>query len=304
MDGILVIDKPKGMTSHDVVATIKRRLRASRVGHLGTLDPNATGVLPLVINRATKSARFLQGGVKGYIATAKLGEETDSYDIDGTITETHSIEGISRDGIEGALAAFTGKLSQLPPMYSAVKRKGVPLYKLARKGLVVEREPKDVEIFSIDVEDVDLPYLRFDVKCSRGTYIRTLCHDVGVKLGCGAHLTELRRTISGAFTIEDAMDLDSSPEAMKAAIISVEEGINKSFKSIEVTSSEAERIQKGATLLGIEESTSLSESEMVRFLYSGRLIALAEYKEEGIFKVIKPFYLTGRQNSNKVFAVQ
>lgn len=304
MDGILVIDKPCGMTSHDVVAIVKRRLRAQRVGHLGTLDPNATGVLPLVINRATKSARFLEGGIKGYSATAKLGEETDTFDVDGTVTESRSTEDVTPEAIKSVLASFIGKISQLPPMYSAVKRKGVPLYKLARKGIVVEREPKDVEIFSVDVEEIDLPLLRFSVTCSRGTYIRTLCHDMGITLGCGAHLTGLKRTISGAFTIEDAISLDSSPEDMKAAIISVEYGINKSFKGLQITSSEAERIQKGATLLGIEESASLSESEMVRFVYSNRLVALAEFKGEGIFKIVKSFHSTQRQKINKVFAVQ
>ena len=142
MDRILVVDKPKGITSHDVVSTVKKRLNAKRVGHLGTLDPNATGVLVLVIDGATKLAKYLEGGIKVYEAVMKLGEETDTYDADGKVVESSPFDGIGREEIEEALEGFKGTISQLPPMYSAVKKQGTPLYKLARKGKVVEREAK------------------------------------------------------------------------------------------------------------------------------------------------------------------
>lgn len=219
IDGVLVIDKPQGPTSHDVVMRVKRKLGAKKVGHLGTLDPIATGVLPLVINRATRYAELLQQGAKRYETVLKLGVTTDTYDAEGRVVEERPLEGITEQAVVATIEGFRGRQKQLPPMYSAVKVGGVPLYRLARKGVVVEREPKDIEIYSIKVVSVELPFVRFVVESSRGTYVRTLCHDIGKRLGCGGHLYRLKRTKSGIFGIEHALSLELNRERLLDAII-------------------------------------------------------------------------------------
>jgi tRNA pseudouridine55 synthase len=289
MNGVIVIDKPKLMTSHDVVASVKRRLKAGKVGHLGTLDPNATGVLPLVINRATKLASFLGGLDKAYTATMRLGVETDTYDVEGKVVETRSVEGISDEDIERVLKGFVGKIDQVPPMFSAVKRKGTPLYKLARKGVVVEREPKLIEINSIEVLDITLPDVVFNVECSRGTYIRTLCHDAGQALKVGGHLAELRRSLSGAFTIDEAISLEADPETMRAAIIPIDEALGRLYKEVKLTGDAAERVQRGAAMVGVPDTEGIEEGETVRLMGKETLLALAVYDKDGIFKVNKHF---------------
>lgn len=289
MNGVLVIDKPKGMTSHDVVASVKRRLRASKVGHLGTLDPNATGVLPLVINRATKLASFLGGDDKAYTATMRLGVETDTYDVEGKVIATSSTEALTGDGVERVLKGFVGSIEQVPPMFSAVKRKGTPLYKLARKGVTVEREPKVIVIRSIEVVDITLPDVVFNVECSRGTYIRTLCHDVGRALSCGGHLAELRRTLSGAFTIEEAIALDAGLETMRKAVIPVEEALSRLYKEIILSPEAAGRVLRGASMIGVEGARDLAQGEIVRLKSDAALLALAQYGNDGIFKILKHF---------------
>ena len=240
MDGVLIIDKEKNFTSHDVVAKVKKALGAKKVGHLGTLDPNATGVLALVINKATKYADRFSGGEKTYHAVVKLGEETDTYDSEGKITETKSIDGVSAEDVEKVLCSFLGEIDQLPPMFSAVKKDGVPLYKLARKGIEIEREAKKVEIYSIENIKVELPLVSFDVSASRGTYIRTLAFDFGRKLGVGAHLQDLRRTGSGIFKIDDSVKCTESKEVLESKVIPLgkllmdsvkEDSVNKDKRS-------------------------------------------------------------------------
>ncbi|MFZ3072245.1 MAG: tRNA pseudouridine(55) synthase TruB [Thermodesulfobacteriota bacterium] len=219
MNGVLVIDKPKGPTSHDVVSAVKRKLRAKKVGHLGTLDPLATGVLPLVIDGATKFASRLCGNEKEYLAVMKLGETTDTYDSEGKVLKSSDSSSVTEDDVIRALKGLCGKIKQMPPMFSAMKKNGVPLYKLARKGITIEREPKQIEIFSIAEISVDFPFVTFTVACSAGTYVRTICFDAGVVLGCGGHLTELRRTRSGMFTLSDSIKLDETPENLFKAIM-------------------------------------------------------------------------------------
>ncbi len=223
IEGVLVVDKPGGMTSHDVVATVKRRLGAKKVGHLGTLDPLATGVLPLVINRATKFATVFQGGVKEYIARMKLGEATDTYDAQGKVVASRSTDSIIKEDIERVLAGFVGSIEQVPPMFSAVKRGGVPLYKLARAGVVVEREPKQVEVFELEILNIEMPHVEFRVAASRGTYVRSICHDAGEQLGVGAHLVMLKRTRSGSFTIKDAVELNLKRQDLISAVMPLDE---------------------------------------------------------------------------------
>jgi len=221
--GILVIDKPKGITSHDVVYKVKKIIGAIKVGHTGTLDPMATGVLTLCINKATKAARLLDGGVKEYIATIRLGIETDTYDADGKVVAESDCSSIVEGDITEVVSNFIGRIGQVPPMFSAIKRNGVPLYKLARKGITVKREPREVDVHSIDIENLELPFITLRIACSKGTYIRSLCHDIGEKLGCGAHLTALRRVRNGQFTIDDAVGLNLESASLIDRIKSLDE---------------------------------------------------------------------------------
>lgn len=206
-DGILLVDKPAGITSHDVVDKIRRHFRFKKTGHGGTLDPQATGLLVILLGRGTKISQYLMSGDKTYEGTIRLGIATDSQDADGQVIREGDPSGITREQLEAAMASFRGDLHQIPPMVSAVKKAGVPLYKLARKGEEVEREPKLIHIYEFRMVDFNLPDARFVVRCTKGTYIRTLCHDIGEQLGCGAHLKQLRRTQSGPFNIDRATPL-------------------------------------------------------------------------------------------------
>ena len=208
MNGFLVVDKPRGVTSFDVVRTVRRALKVRRVGHCGTLDPMATGVLPVAVGEATRLVEFVMDGEKIYRGTLKLGETTDTQDAEGTILSSSAIDGVDRGQIEDAIVTLLGPIQQLPPMYSALKRDGVPLYELARKGVEVERALRSIEIYRFELCSVDLPFVTFEVTCSKGTYVRTLAHDLGARLGCGAHLTALRRLKSGAFCEGEAVPLE------------------------------------------------------------------------------------------------
>ena len=208
MDGMIIVDKPHGLTSFTVVKEVKALLGAQKVGHGGTLDPLATGVLPLFINRATKLVPFLMNGTKKYRATMKLGVETDTQDRDGKVIEETNHIPTDHQEIIRELNSFTGTSEQIPPMFSALKVRGTPLYKLARKGISLERKARTITIHGLTVVDITLPHVTFEVTCSAGTYIRTLCADSGKKLGCGAHLVELTRLQSALFYLEDAMTLD------------------------------------------------------------------------------------------------
>jgi tRNA pseudouridine55 synthase len=197
--GFLVVDKPQGWTSHDVVDAARRWLGTRRVGHLGTLDPLATGVLPLAIREATKLVPFLERGSKVYVGAIRLGEETDTLDADGDVVRRHEGPLPDEASVREALAAFRGEIEQVPPMFSAVKQDGVPLHRLAREGREVERAPKRVRIDRLELLRYEPPRVEFEVACSAGTYVRTLAADIGAMLGCGAHLAWLRRTRSEPF---------------------------------------------------------------------------------------------------------
>ncbi len=205
VDGLLIVDKPEGITSLDVVREVKRQLRAKRAGHIGTLDPFATGVLPVAVNEGTKLIPFLKDEPKEYEATLRLGEETTTDDATGKVTLRKPLDGLSLGSIQSVFQSFSGKIRQTPPMFSAIKKNGRRLYRLARRGLEVERAEREVEIFALQIEEVDLPEVRFKVSCSKGTYIRSLARDIGRRIGCGAHLVHLRRLRSGPFAIEQSL---------------------------------------------------------------------------------------------------
>jgi tRNA pseudouridine55 synthase len=225
--GVLLIDKAPDMTSHDVVAIARKALNTKKIGHCGTLDPMATGLLMLVIGRATKIQDLLMSEDKEYEGTMTLGSVTSTQDRQGEVLETHDVPAFSEAQIHAAFDAFTGEFEQMPPMVSAIKKDGVPLYKLARKGEVVERQARPVRVTGYKVSRIALPDVDFTVNCSKGFYVRTYAHDIGAKLGCGAHLSALRRTRSGKFTLDRAVtvaDLKTAPrEDLFKAMISLAE---------------------------------------------------------------------------------
>jgi tRNA pseudouridine55 synthase len=225
LDGLLLVDKEAQMTSHDVVATVRQRLGVQKVGHCGTLDPFATGLLLIVIGRGTKIQDLLMSEDKEYVGTLLLGVITDSQDRDGNVVETRPVEPIDPTKIELAFKKFHGDFYQMPPMVSAIKKDGVPLYKLARQGKVVDREPRFVHVYAHELRGVRLPEIDFRVICSKGFYVRTYAHDIGLELGCGGHLSALRRTKSGRFSVDQAITVqeirDQGRETLAAKIISL-----------------------------------------------------------------------------------
>ena len=208
LDGLLLVDKPSGPTSHDVVAQIRRRFRIAKVGHGGTLDPMATGLLVILLGKGTKISDRVMGHDKTYEATLRLGIETDSQDADGQVVAEKDAAAITAEQVAAQMKARLGDQMQMPPMVSAIKIKGVPLYKLARKGETVERPPKLIHVYRFDLLDFAPPDVRFVVECTKGTYVRTLAHDVGQSLGVGAHLVQLRRTKIGQLDVARAFALD------------------------------------------------------------------------------------------------
>ncbi len=218
IDGVLLVDKSPGMTSHDVVAITRRSLDTKKVGHCGTLDPLATGLLIITIGRGTKIQDLLMSEDKEYAGTLRLGEITDSQDSDGQIVETRPVPEFSREQLDAAFAKFHGDFYQTPPMVSAIKKDGVPLYKLARQGKTVEREPRFVHVYAHEIKEVRPQEIDFRVVCSKGFYVRTYAHDIGQALGCGAHLKSLRRTKSGKFSVDGAITIEELKAGPASAI--------------------------------------------------------------------------------------
>jgi tRNA pseudouridine55 synthase len=254
MDGILVVNKPLGWTSHDVVAHVRRLAREKRVGHAGTLDPMATGVLLVCLGRATRVTEYLMASDKTYRAIVRLGAETDTHDADGQVVATHPVDADESD-VRRVLAGFVGEIDQVPPMYSAIKREGKPLYKLARKGLAVERAPRRIVIHEINLRAWQPPDLTIDVRCSPGTYIRSLAHDVGAVLGCGAHLSQLTRLASGSFTLDDAVALQdlASLENLSSLLRPLDAALQP-LPPVTLDADQAQRILNGRSIaLGAPE---------------------------------------------------
>ena len=218
-DGVLLIDKASNMTSHDVVAIARRVLGIKKIGHCGTLDPLATGLLMLTIGRGTKIQDLLMSEDKEYVGTMKLGEVTSSQDAEGDVLETHPVPTLDPATIEAAFAKYDGDFYQMPPMVSAIKKDGVPLYKLARQGKIVEREPRFVHIYAHQILGSTPDTIDFRVVCSKGFYVRTYAHDIGKDLGCGAHLKSLRRTKSGRFCVDHAFPADRLKEVSRDILL-------------------------------------------------------------------------------------
>lgn len=284
MNGIVVIDKPAGKTSHDIVSEVKKILGAKKAGHTGTLDPMATGVLPVCLNEATKLTQFLSGESKEYIATMLLGIKTDTLDMEGKII-AKSDKIVSEKEIGIALSKMVGRISQVPPAYSAVKYCGKPLYKYARKGVFLETAAREVEISNITIQNISLPRVTFMIACSKGTYIRKLCSDVGDFLGCGACLIGLRRLRSGFFSEDMAVSLNNyAREEKKNELLGKMLPMTKSlplFTAIEVAEDIVNKLRAGfqpsVEMMKTHVLPFLEAGDMLKFVsHSGNLIALAE----------------------------
>lgn len=279
MDGVLNINKPSGMTSHDVVERVRRILHERRIGHTGTLDPMATGVLVLCVGKATRIAQYLEAGEKEYKAVMRLGVTTDTLDADGRILETKAYSPPDRRKINEIMQGFTGSIMQRPPAYSAVKVAGVPSYKLAREGKAEPLKPRQVMISSIDLSAYENPLVSLLVRCSKGVYIRTLCSEIGAALGMGAHLAGLERTRSGHFRIENAITLaqlqDMAAAGNTAQVLTPIDDALLTFPSIPISEDETIRVLHGNQISCPASMVNLG-SDLVR-LHSpaGTLLALA-----------------------------
>ncbi|OPX37298.1 MAG: tRNA pseudouridine(55) synthase TruB [Desulfobacteraceae bacterium 4484_190.3] len=274
MNGIIVVDKPSGKTSFDIVRDIRGILKIDKAGHTGTLDPLATGVLPVCINEATKLVRFFSQDDKEYEVIMLLGIETDTLDIEGKIVARHEPD-VRLTDVEKVIESFAGKIEQKPPKYSAIKYKGKALYRWMREGVDVDPPARTIEIYKVAVKDVTLPYVMFDVSCSKGTYVRSLCADMGAKLGCGACMFALRRKKSGNFAEEEAVSLGGldkrqKQKILKENLISMVDAL-PDFLPIPVDQTLAERIRKGyqpetEILNGNDNISSLNKGDLIKFL--------------------------------------
>lgn len=296
INGFVVIDKPAGITSHGVVSRVRRILGTRKVGHTGTLDPFATGVLPVAVNDGTKAIPFLDEGIKCYQALMQLGVATDTLDMTGTVLREGDYSTVSELLLLDVFTHFTGPILQIPPMYSAIKQGGQPLYKLARMGQEVERAPRPVEIHSIELLSFATPFVSIRVSCSRGTYIRTLADDIGARLGCGAALKELRRTASGPFEIGAAHTLEELERAV------IEGGVSNlcitpfdslaHLPDIPLTEEGLAKISFGRSPLWSEttvEGGMLSgEIQLVRLSHKGDLVAVAmlSHKDDNLPDIV------------------
>lgn len=249
LNGIVAVKKERGYTSHDVVNVMRRILGTRKVGHTGTLDPNAEGVLPICVGRSTKVADLLVNSDKEYIAKIRLGITTDTYDIWGEITDKREVN-VTYEQLQSAVSQYTGNIMQLPPMYSAVKVNGKKLYELARKAITAERKPRSVTVYSSEILNFDGENFELKVSCSKGTYIRSLCYDIGEKLGCGAAMTELVRTRSAVFDISDAHTLDEIKaivdENGAEAVLSTPDCMFMQYRKLTVTDAVRARLLNGA----------------------------------------------------------
>lgn len=281
LNGFFVIDKPAGVTSHDIVSKVRRAINMKKVGHTGTLDPFATGVLPVAVGEGTKGIQFLDESEKEYRAVLKLGVATDTQDLTGEVVSEREWGHLTAADLEAVVPRFLGKLKQLPPMFSAIKQGGVPLYKLARKGIEVEREAREVEIHSLTFEWIRLPEACFTVRCSRGTYVRTLACDIGEALGCGAHLLELRRTRSGLFREANAITIEelAAAAAQETLLLPLDQALLH-LKAYALTEAGGKKVLNGVAPQAadfIEPPGELAQGEQVRLYLGDRFAAVGEF---------------------------
>jgi len=300
MNGILIIDKPQGMTSHAVVGRVRRLFGLRKVGHAGTLDPLATGVLVVALGQATRILQYLMEESKTYRASLALGAVTDTQDSEGEVIAVHEIDHLNPEDIAAACMSMIGSYDQVPPMYSALKKDGVPLYKLARQGVEVARKPRTITISDLHLVAVEPPNVTFEVTCSKGTYVRTLCHDIGSKLGCGAHLTSLRRLASAPFTENDAItldEIDNTPsEERYRYLMSIGEALRE-YPSLMVSEEGKQKLRYGIppTVEMLFQGVDIEEGTTVLLVSAKGPLAMARYapsrkrESRGDFELLKVF---------------
>ncbi len=288
MNGVINVYKPQGITSFDVVSKIRKIAGEKKVGHTGTLDPLASGVLPVCLGKGTKFIDYLMSGEKVYNVVLKLGIATDTYDREGKILLQRDLNNINEDDIKKCIQSFIGEINQIPPMYSAIKINGKKLYELARQGLEVEREPRKINIYDINIKSIKLPYMDFTVRCSKGTYIRSLCYDIGEKLNCGGMMYSLERESNGVFSKETSIPLeDLNDSNINKALISIEEAL-KNYPKLIVREKFYKLLVNGVCV----KDPSLTEEKILEnILYrvyssDNNFIGLGKKVDEG-FKIIK-----------------
>ncbi len=281
--GILNVYKPKGMTSHDVVYFIRRTLKMKRIGHTGTLDPQAEGVLPVLVGNATKLSDLIMADEKKYTARVILGITTDTDDTTGEITDKKDVN-IKEEQLKAAVKDFVGEIEQIPPMYSAIKVDGKKLYQLARRGVEIERKPRKITVYSIDVYDFDGAQFTMDVHCGKGTYIRALCRDIGTRLGTGAAMDELERTQSGIFTKENSYTFSEIEDAVKnntiEEILIKPDQVLTEYREVNATEENIAKIKNGIRLRPQQlDIKNYKENEIFRIYDKGNLICLLKVKD-------------------------
>jgi len=296
--GVINIHKEKGYTSHDVVAKLRGIVGQKKIGHTGTLDPDATGVLPVCLGKATKLCDMLTDKNKTYETVMLLGKVTDTQDISGTVLSETSLDKLDEESVKKAILSFVGDYMQVPPMYSALKVNGKKLYELAREGVEIERKARPVTILEIQIKEINLPRVRMEVSCSKGTYIRTLCHDIGEKLGCGACMEELIRTRVSRFKLEDSLTLSQVQELKEAGnldkiLVPIDEMFSN-YEAITLKDEFMSFVYNGNTFLPkhVKQYIELVDGKMVRvYDDKGNFIAIYKFiKEKYIFKIEKMFY--------------
>ncbi|WP_434304088.1 tRNA pseudouridine(55) synthase TruB [Clostridium botulinum] len=286
MDGVINVLKPKGITSFDVVRDIRKIAKIKKVGHTGTLDPLASGVLPVCIGKATKIVDYIMDGTKTYRVEMKLGTTTDTYDREGTVLEEKEVS-VSSTEVEKAIEKYKGDIEQVPPMYSALKINGQKLYDLARKGIEVEREARKIQIHDICILSIDLPYIIFDVKCSKGTYIRSLCFDIGNDLGSGAVMWNLERLEASPFNIKEAIKLeDLNEENIKQFITPIDEAL-KDYEKLYLDKKFEKLVLNGVILKDRRVLDNIEENKLYRtYIEDDNFIGLGMKNAYG-FKIHK-----------------
>ena len=299
--GVLNVYKEKGYTSHDVVAKLRGIVGQKKIGHTGTLDPDATGVLPVCLGKATKLCDMLTDKDKTYETVLLLGQATDTQDISGNVLETKETDGLTKEQVTEIIEGFVGTYEQIPPMYSALKVNGKKLYELARQGIEVERKARSVQIREIHIKEINLPRVRMEVTCSKGTYIRTLCHDIGQKLHCGGCMEELVRTRVSRFRIEESFTLEQITQLkdagkLKDILVPIDEMFSQ-YKKVVVKEKNVSLVYNGNPFFReqAEKVTNLSDGESVRvYDNQDRFIGIYNYNEERkMFKLIKMFFDKG-----------
>jgi tRNA pseudouridine55 synthase len=283
MDGILNLNKPKGMTSFRAVAAVKRLTRERRAGHAGTLDPNATGVLPVCLGKATRVAEFLADAAKTYRAVIELGKATDTYDAVGKETFRGDISGMDIARLEKALEPFVGTIRQVPPMYSALKHKGRKLYELARAGIEIERKSRQVKIYRLELLEWKSPLVTLEIECSKGTYIRSIANDLGEGLGCGAYLKELTRTRYGIFNIRDAVPLPQLEQAVQKGdwqkILHPIDSVLQEMPALTVDETGEAAIKTGSPVYASNYKEEAGRGYCRAYSADGRFLAILKYDD-------------------------